>query len=90
MASAVRSTNCMQWMHTQYAGQAPCAPRNWILRCCFALRNPPRVCAGQPAQCRAHLSSAIDTEVPSAAACQVGTLAYDAVRLSSPRYIRTI
>ena len=34
----------------------------------------------------AHLSSAIDTEVPSATACQVGTLAYDTVRLSSLRY----
>ena len=34
----------------------------------------------------AHLSSAIDTEEASAAACQVGTLAYDTVRLSSLRY----
>ena len=34
----------------------------------------------------AHLSSAIDTEEASAGACQVGTLAYDTVRLSSPRY----
>ena len=76
----------MQWMHTQYAGRPPCAPQNWILRCFLCLRNPACVCAGQPGQLMAHLSSAIDTEEASAAACQVGTLAYDTVRLSSLRY----
>jgi hypothetical protein len=32
------------------------------------------------------LSAIIDTEMASATACQVGTLACDTVRLSSPRY----
>ena len=76
----------MQWLHTRYAGRAPCAAQKWILYCFLCLRNLACVCAAQPGQFMAHLSSAIDTEEASATACQVGTLAYDTVRLSSLRY----